>query len=108
MIGRPGFRAQDKKTRKTKRKGRTNECPAFLSLRREERSLDRFLQFLGGAERNLLGSLDLDGFAGGGVAAHARTALAHHQDTQTIETDASTLLQVLGDQGDGVFNNAIG
>jgi hypothetical protein len=40
--GAAGFRAQDKKTRKTKRparqkrKGRTNECPAFLSLAMKE------------------------------------------------------------------------
>src|SRR5471032_1141777 len=79
-----------------------------LSFSCDERSLDRFLQFLGGAERNLLGSLDLDGFAGGGVAAHARTALAHDENAQAIEADACTLLQVLGDQGDGFFNDLVG
>jgi hypothetical protein len=73
-----------------------------------ERSLDRFLQFLGGAERDLLGRLDLDRFAGGGIAAHARTALAHHQDAQSVETDAGALFQVLGDQTDNIFQNGVG
>src|SRR5690348_10328125 len=79
-----------------------------LSVSWVKRSLDRFLQFLGGAERNLLGRLDLDRFAGGGVTAHARTALAHHQDAQAVETDARALLQVLGDQTDSVFQDAVG
>src|SRR5471030_337670 len=79
-----------------------------LSFSCEERSLDRFLQFLGGAERDLLGSLDLDGFAGGGIAAHARTALAHDENAQAIEANTRALLQVLGDQGDGFFNDLVG
>src|ERR1051326_3239017 len=81
-----------------KRKSRA--ITARLNLHAEERSLDRFLQFLGGAERDLLGSLDLDRFARRRVAAHARTALAHDQDAQAIKADAGALLQMLGDQGD--------
>src|ERR1044071_6226901 len=79
-----------------------------LSVSWVKRSLDRFLQFLGGAERNLLGRLDLDRLAGGGIAAHTRTALAHHQDAQSVETDAGALLQVLGDQTNRVFQNCVG
>src|ERR1041385_7168200 len=30
------------------------------------------------------------------------------EDAQTVETDAGTLLQVLGDQADGVFEDAVG
>src|SRR5262245_29224572 len=58
------------------------------------------LQVLGGAERHLLAGLDLDGLAGGGVAAHARGTLAHLQDAQAVELDALALLQVLGDDRD--------
>src|SRR5215510_5163730 len=42
--------------------------------------LDRFLQLFGGAEGHLLAGLDLDRLTGGGIATHARGALAHLQD----------------------------
>src|ERR1700743_1872672 len=73
-----------------------------LNLFQRNRSLDRFLQFLGGAEGNLLARLDLDGFARRRIAAHAGSALAHDEDTQTVQTDAGALLQVLGDRRDRV------
>src|ERR1700761_8060446 len=71
--------------------------PFFRSLKK---TLDGFLQFLGGAERDLLGRLDLDRFASGGIATHARTALAHDQDAQAVQKDAGAPLQMLGDQTD--------
>src|SRR6185437_13102268 len=62
---------------------------AFASIRLLKRvkrkALDGFLQFLGGAEGDLLARLDLDRFAGRGIAAHARGALAHLQDAQSVE-----------------------
>ena len=59
---------------------------AFVKAR-EDRSLDRFLELLGRAERNLLARLDLDGFAGRRVAAHARGALAHLQHAEAHQPD---------------------
>ena len=56
---------------------------------------DRFLQLLGGTEGDLLARLDLDRLTGGRVAAHARRAVAHLQDTEADKTDAVALLQVL-------------
>src|SRR5258706_15567761 len=43
---------------------------------------DRFLEFLGGTEGDFLASLDLDRFARGRIAAHARGALAGLQNAQ--------------------------
>src|SRR5581483_1552746 len=68
-----------------------------MSGRKPPRS-DRFLQLLGGAEGDLLRRLDLDRLAGGGVAAHARGALADLEDAEPNDADALALLQVLGDQ----------
>src|ERR1700749_4101076 len=90
---------------RTKEKARHFEAPGLSSSLKEKEALDGFLQFLGGAERDLLGSLDLDGFAGGRVAAHARTALAHDQDAQAIQTEAGTLLQLLCAVGDEGFQD---
>ena len=59
--------------------------------------LDGFLEFLGRAEGDLLAGLDVDRFAGGGIAAHAGGALADLQDAETDDADALALLQVLGD-----------
>src|ERR1700733_12809635 len=68
---------------------------------------DGFLELLGRAEGHLLAGLDVDGFAGGGVAAHARGALAHLQDAETDDADALALLQVLGDSADQVAQNGL-
>ena len=68
----------------------------------------RFLQLLGRAEGNLLAGLDVDRFAGGGVAAHAGGALAHLQDAETDDADALALFQVLGDPADQVVENRFG
>src|SRR5712675_3767947 len=68
---------------------------------------DGFLQLLGRAEGNLLAGLDVDGFAGSGVAAHAGGALAHLQDAETDDTDAFALLQMLGDPADHVVQNGL-
>src|SRR4029079_10868008 len=59
--------------------------------------LDGFLQFLGRAEGDLLAGLDLDRFAGGGVAAHAGGALADLEDAEADVAAVLSLLQVLGD-----------
>src|SRR3990170_1650559 len=69
---------------------------------------DGFLQLLGRAEGNLLAGLDLDGFAGGGVTAHAGGALAHLQDAEADDPNALALLQVLGDPGDQVVQDGFG
>ena len=60
--------------------------------------LDRFLQFLGGAEGNLLARLDLDRLAGRGIATHAGGALADLQDSQPA--DAIDALTAQGFGGD--------
>jgi len=69
---------------------------------------DGFLELLGGAEGNLLARLDLDRLAGGGVAAHAGGALAHLQDAEAAEADASALLEVLGHGHDEVVEDGVG
>src|SRR4030088_2119936 len=69
---------------------------------------DGFLQLLGRAEGNLLAGLDVDRFAGGGVAAHAGGALAYLQDAETDDADALALLQVLGDPADQIVQNGFG
>src|SRR6202007_1316207 len=60
------------------------------------KALDGFLEFLGGAEGDLLARLDLDGFAGRRVAAHARSALADLQNAQAREADTIALLEMVG------------
>jgi hypothetical protein len=56
-------------------------CAQQASTRRPDvYGLNRFLQLLGGAECHLLAGLDFDLLTGGGIAAHARGALAHLQD----------------------------
>ena len=55
-----------------------------------------------------LDALILNRFAGRRIAAHARTALAHDEDAEPVEIDAGTLLQMLGDQGNDVFQHRIG
>src|SRR5579871_2837135 len=84
--------------------------PAEMALLivRKEASSDRFLQLLGGAESNLLACLDVDRFAGGGVAAHAGGTFANLQDAEADDADTLTLLQVLGDAHDHVVQNAFG
>src|SRR6478672_3701585 len=58
---------------------------------------DGFLELLGCTEGDLLAGLDVDRFAGGGVAAHAGGALAHLKDAEAHHADAIALLQMLGD-----------
>src|SRR5579872_968958 len=60
---------------------------------------NRFLEFLGGAEGDLLARLDLDLLAGGGIAPDAGRALTDLEDAEANEADALTLLQMLGDPG---------
>src|SRR5262249_20659314 len=69
---------------------------------------DRFLQLLGGAEGNLLARLDLDRFAGRGIAAHARRTLANLKHTEADEANAITLLQMLGDEVDEITEDGFG
>src|SRR6266581_6544896 len=68
---------------------------------------DGFLELLGCAESNLLAGLDVDRLAGGGVAAHAGSALAHLQDAKTDDANALALLQMLGDPRDHVVENRL-
>src|SRR5215207_6030821 len=70
--------------------------------------LDGFLEFLGGAECDLLAGLDRERFAGGGVAAHAGGALADLEDAQPDDSDALALLQVFGDPCDHVGQDRLG
>src|SRR3954468_16610851 len=70
--------------------------------------LSGFLQFLRGAERDLLAGLDLDRLAGGRIAAHARGALAHLQDAEAADADAVALLEVLDDEVDHVVEDRFG
>src|ERR1700737_652821 len=79
-----------------------------FSERKCDQPLDRFLQFLRGAERDLLAGLDLDRLAGRRVAAHARGALAHLQDAEAADADAVALLEVLDDQVDHVVEDQLG
>src|SRR5262249_1947236 len=65
--------------------------------RAKRRLLDCFLQVLGGAEGDLLASLDFDRLAGCGIAAHARRALPNLEDAQAADADARAPLQMLGD-----------
>src|SRR6478735_8272326 len=67
-----------------------------------EVSSDGFLEFLGGAERDLLAGLDRERLAGGGVAAHAGGALADLEDAEPHDTDPFALLQVLCNFSDHV------
>src|SRR3981189_875625 len=69
---------------------------------------DGFLEFLGRPEGNLLAGLDVDRFAGGGVAAHAGGALAHLQDAETDDANALALLQMLGDSANQVVQDGFG
>src|SRR5258708_28045503 len=71
-------------------------------------SLDRFLQFLGGAEGDLLARLDLDRLAGGRVAAHAGGALPHDENAESADPDAVTLLEVLDDHADEIAEDRLG
>src|SRR5215467_12162726 len=82
-----------------KRQSRTNARGVHPAFVRYAGSLDGFLQFLGGTEGDLLARLDLDLLAGRGIAAHARGALLHLQDAETVQTDLGALLQVLRDRG---------
>src|SRR5436853_2454745 len=61
----------------------------------ESSGSDGFLEFLRGAERDLLARLDLDRLAGRGVAAHAGGALANLKDAEATDADAVALLEVL-------------
>ena len=69
-------------------------------LRFSECVSDRFFQFLGSAERDLLAGFDLNGLAGSRVAAHARSALAHLQDAEAADADTLALFQMLDDLAD--------
>src|SRR5258708_5861450 len=87
-------------------------CPGettdSLSARQSDnKALDGFLQFLRGAERDLLAGLDLDRLAGRRVTAHARGALAHLQDTEAADADAVALLEVLDDEVDHVVEDQL-
>src|ERR1700712_5317489 len=81
---------------------------ALQSRIRRRVGSDGFLEFLGRAEGDLLAGLDLDRFAGGGVAAHAGGALANLENAEPDDADTLALLEVLGDQGDRVGQDGLG
>src|SRR5215471_8836143 len=56
------------------------------------KSSDRFLQFFGCAECDLLARLDLNLLAGRRIAANARGALAHLKNTEPADADALAFL----------------
>lgn len=64
--------------------------------------LDGHFQILGRPERDFLACLDLDRFAGGGIAPHASRPLPDLQDAETHDADSLALLEMLGDQADEV------
>src|ERR1039458_4450667 len=82
----------DAAKRKTAGQERIALSLPFLSPEGPVLSLDRLFQFLRGAEGDLFARLDLDRFAGGRVAAHARGALAHLKDAEAADADALALL----------------
>src|SRR5258707_969587 len=67
--------------------------------------LARFLELLGGPERDFFARLDLDRLAGGRVAPHAGGALANLKDAEAADANAVALLQVLGHEADEVAEN---
>src|SRR5690242_11880642 len=67
---------------------------------------DGFLEILGDAERDLLRRLDLDGFAGRRIAAHAGRTVAHLKDAEARDADLVALLEVLDDEADEVVEGA--
>src|SRR6185312_147584 len=73
-----------------------------LSLGRWMAVLDRFLQFLGGSEGDLLARLDLDRLARRRVAAHAGGALTDLQNAESDHADALAFFQVADDRVDHV------
>src|SRR6185312_243955 len=76
--------------------GRSSDAPS-----------DRFLELLGSPEGDFLRRLDLDRFAGCGVAAHARGALAHLQNAEAADADALALLQMLDDITDEIAEHGL-
>src|SRR5690606_38224282 len=81
---------------------RARQAPAMPS------ASDRFLEFLGGAEGNLLRRLDLDLLAGRRVAAHAGGALTHLKDTEPANANALAFLEALDHQADHVAEDSLG
>src|SRR5215471_17942767 len=69
---------------------------------------DGFLEFLGGAERDLLARLDLDRLAGRRIAPHAGGALAHLQNAEPADADALALLEVLHEEPDQIVEDRLG
>src|SRR3974390_881831 len=63
---------------------------------------DRLLEFLGGAEGNLLTGLDVDRLAGHRIATHAGSTIPHLQNSQPGDLHPFALLQVLRDEVDEV------
>src|SRR5262249_17595675 len=57
-----------------------------------------FLEFFGRAEGDLLAGLDLDRFAGCGIASHTRRALAHHQDAEAAYPAPVGVFEMRGHQ----------
>src|SRR5262250_3922135 len=73
----------------------------------QAKELDRFLEFLGGAERDFFARLDLDRLAGSRVAPHAGGALANLKDAEATDANAVALLQVLDHEADEVAENRL-
>ena len=81
-----------------------NDRMAIRDLALARRS-GRHLECLGGAEGYLFAGLDLDRLTGHRIAAHAGSAITHHQNSEPGDLHALALLQVLGDQADQVFQH---
>src|SRR6266550_366108 len=69
--------------------------------------LDRHLQVLGRTERHFLAGLDLDGFTGRRVSAHASCARPDLQDAEARNPDPLAFLEMLGDQGHEVAEDRL-
>jgi len=82
--------------RRTRGRHKKGRCP---------RRSDRHLEFLGGAEGYLFAGLDLDRLTGHRIAAHAGSAITHHQNSEPGDFHPLTLLQVFGDHADELFHH---
>ena len=69
--------------------------------------LNRLAEILSGSERHFLARLDLDCFAGGGIASHAGGALAHLKGSEPGDADPRAFLEVLPNQSDGTGQHLV-
>ena len=79
-----------------------------MTPKRSARELDGFLQFLAGAEGDLLAGLDLHRFPSLRIAAHPRFAPLHLKNAKPDDTDFVALHEVPGEPNNGVGEHGFG